>query len=143
MLGRIALGFSLAAILLVAFTLRDGFLVVRVDESSPETHHIHLILPATFLSAGLALAPTDKLRQAAEKAGPLLPAVRESCHELERSPDFTLVDADDPTDRVTIQKTGRDLRISVLSKGDNVFVSVPLVTIEKATDKLQSFQQPL
>ncbi|HYB61087.1 MAG TPA: hypothetical protein VEH50_06385, partial [Methylomirabilota bacterium] len=62
MLAKIAVGALLTVALLTAYVLRDGFLIVRVDETSPEVHHVHLWLPATFASAALAFTPKDKLR---------------------------------------------------------------------------------
>jgi hypothetical protein len=143
MLAKIAVGALLTVALLTAYVLRDGFLVVRVDETSPEVHHVHLWLPATFASAALAFTPKDKLRKAAEKAGPWLEVARASCRQLERAPDFTLADVTDPTDHVTVQKRGGNIEVSVDDPNDKVFVSVPLVSIEEVTDQLQSMRPAL
>ncbi len=143
MLGKIAMGVLMTVALLTAYILREGFLIVRVDETSPEVHHVHLWLPATLASAGLALTPRANLREAAEKAGPWMPVAREACRELERSPDFTLVEVEDTDQHVTIQKRGRDLEISVDGAAEKVFVSVPLVSIEDVARQLQSQRQPI
>ena len=143
MLAKIAVGALVTVALLTAYVLREGVLIVRVDETSPEIHHIHLWLPATFASAGLAFTPKDKLRKAAEKAGPWLEVARTSCHQLEGAPDFTLAEVTDPTDHVTVQKRGGSIEVSVDDRNDKVFVSVPLVSIEDVTDRLQSARPAL
>jgi hypothetical protein len=143
MLAKIAIAALVTFALLTGIVLREGFLVVRVDESAPQVHHVHIWLPATFVSAAFALTPKEKLRKAAEKAGPWLEAARVSCNQLERAPDFTLADITDPTDHVIVQKRGRSIEINVDERDDKVFVAVPLASLEDVTNRLQSARQPL
>lgn len=143
MLAKLAIGALLTVTLVTAFILRQGFLVVRVDESAPGIHHFHLWLPATFVSAAFAFTPKDKLRKAAEKAGPWLEVAHTSCEQLERTPDFTLADITDSTSHVTVQKRGDSMEISVDEPNDKVFVAVPLVSLESVTDRLQSARPTL
>jgi hypothetical protein len=143
MLAKIAIGAALTFALLTAVILREGFLVVHVDESAPETHHIRIWLPATFVSAAFALTPDEKLRKAAEKAGPWLEAARVSCNQLEREPDFTLADVTDADSHVIVQKRGRSIEVNVDEHDDKVFVAVPLASLEDVTDRLQVARPPL
>ena len=141
MLAKIAVGALVTVALLTTYVLREGFLIVRVDETSPQIHHIHLWLPATFASAGLAFAPKEKLRKAAEKAGPWLDVARTSCRQLEGAPDFTLADVTDPTD-LTSKSAGAASR-SPWTTGTIKFSFPYRWSRSRVTDRLQSARPAL
>lgn len=143
MLAKLAIAALLTVALLAALILHQGFLIVRVDESAPQIHHVHIWLPATLVSVAFAFTPKEKLRDAAEKAGPWLEVARTSCEQLKRSPDFTLADVTDQNGHVTVQKRGGSMEITVDEPDDKVFVAVPLVSLENVTDRLQSARPPL
>jgi len=143
MLTKIAITAFVILALLVALILRKGFLVVSVDESAPEVHHVHLWLPATLVSTALAFTPDKNLRDAAAKAGPWLEVAHTSCAQLERAPDFTLADVTYPSGHVTIQKRGQSIEVTVDKPDQKVFVAVPLVALEDVTDRLQEARPTL
>ncbi len=143
MLTKIAITGFVTLTLLMALILRKGFLVVSVDESAPEVHHVHIWLPATLVSTVLAFTPDKHLRDAAAKAGPWLEVAHSSCDQLERTPDFTLADVTDPSGHVTVQKRGGNIEVTVDKPGQKVFVAVPLVALEDVTDRLQEARPTL
>jgi hypothetical protein len=58
-----------------------------------------------------------------------LPAILAGARELERLPDFVLVEVESPRERVKVQKRGDYLVIDVDSDDETVHLSVPIRTV--------------
>jgi len=67
-----------------AYTFHEGLIRVDVDENRAGGSHVHFWVPATTVSAGLRLAPRHCLEDAAAKARPFLPMLREIAKELDK-----------------------------------------------------------
>lgn len=124
-----------------AFVYDMGAVSVRVQEKNPGGDNIRLILPAAAAPVGVWLAPKAKLRKVKEKAGPYLPALRIAAAELERMPDFTLVEVTSAREKVHIQKRGGHLVIDVDDVNETVHVSVPLKAARVVAAQLDSISR--
>ena len=134
-----------AGTLCLAATLVGGIFVydmgavsVRVKGKKPGGDNIRLVLPAAVAPVGVWLAPKEKLREVEEKAGPYLPALAIAAAELERMPDFTLLEVTSPREKVRIHKKSGHLVIDVDDANETVHVSVPLKAARVVAAQLAS-----
>jgi hypothetical protein len=125
-----------------AFVYSLGAVRVEVREKQPNGDHIHLILPAAVLPIGAAIAPREKIEEAARQVQPWLPTIRAASEELQRCPDTTFIEVENPREHVTIRKIGNALVIDVDSERETVHVSVPLKALEYTVGQLASKAPP-
>ncbi len=141
--AKLILGIGASLVLAGAYVYNEGAVRVSVDEQKPGGAHIHLFVPAALVSPGLRLVPEEKLREAALRAQPWLPAVRVASAELARLPDCELVEVQDASDHVRIATRSGALVIDVQSSREAVHVSIPLKLARRATDRLEAFAPSL
>jgi hypothetical protein len=125
-----------------ALSFYDGAITLRVEEHKADGTNLRLVVPASAVSLGVWLAPEEKLREAAAKSRDVLPALKVAARELERCPDFVLVEVQNPREHVRIEKRGGRLLIDVESPDETVRVGVPLGTVETVARRLQDLNPP-
>lgn len=115
--------------------LRDGTVSVDVHEAGGT--QISLAIPASFVRAALALAPTvssHEMEAAMAEVRPHWPLVREACARLARCPDGVLVEVEGRDEHVVVAKEGGDLVVHVQDGQDRVDVRVPASAVEDAVE---------
>jgi hypothetical protein len=105
-----------------------GMLTVDIHAKGPGGCDITGIrIPAAVAHVALALVPDQAFDWAEDdelqRWGPL---IHEACHQLLKSPDFTLVEVVDDDESVLIRKRGKTLVIDVEDHQERVHVTVPL-----------------
>lgn len=120
-----------------------GAVRVSVEEKKPGGQHVHLMVPAVAVPLALAFIPSDKLQQKAAELRPWLPAIRIASRELERTPDFVLVEVFDSDEHVRITKRGGSLFVDVNSAQEDVHVEVPLHMVRSVAEKLSDGLPPV
>jgi hypothetical protein len=114
------------AVLAGAVAFSAGTVRVRVLEKKPGGENVNLVLPALAVPVGLKLMPDEARRDAAAQVGPWAPALEALSQELARTPDFVLVEVNNPREHVLIRKQGRSLLIDVDNQDETVHVSFPI-----------------
>ena len=117
-----------------AMLFHEGAIKVDVQEKREGGDHVFVIAPATILTWGVNLVPQDKLPRLPRQAREALPAIQAGAAELERLPDFILVDVQERDEHVKVQKIGGNLVVDVDSPRETVHVSVPLRAARKAIE---------
>jgi hypothetical protein len=130
-LGGAALLFTLLVVAAAAYVRHQGFIVVRVQESSPHGDDVSVRFPAAFLQAGLPFVPLGRLQRECPQFARNREAFRAVLREVADSPDCDLVSVDSANERVRVTKRGELLIIGVLDGADKVFVSVPVRVLDR------------
>jgi len=136
-LAKAALGFIATMAVAGAFVFHEGVIRVDVDENRADGSHVHFWVPATTVSAALRLAPRHCLEDAATKARPFLPVLREISKELEKYPNAELVEVQDSTDHVRVAMVNGKLEVDAVGNDQVVHVRLPAETIRDAADRLE------
>ena len=136
-LAKVAMGLGGTLVLAGAYVFHDGVIRVSVDEARPNGDHLHLVVPATIVSAGLHFVPERDLDHAMREARPYIPLFETFTKELSRLPDFELVSVDSSEQHVQIRTEGRRLIVDVHDTGETVHVSVPLSALRHLAEDLQ------
>jgi len=136
-LAKAALGFGATLALAGAYVFHEGVIQVSVDENRAAGSHVHVWVPATVVPVGLHFVPNRKLEEAAAKAGPYLPVLREVSKELAKYPEADLVEVRDANQHVHIAVHRGRVYIDVVSDTDNIHVSFPVETISDVADRLE------
>jgi len=141
MLAKVMAGVLGTAALAGAYVVHEGAVRVAVDEQalngSRETH-MHLLVPAVLVPVGLECVPDSKLREAAERVRPWLPAIHAAARELGRLPDAELVEVHDAQEHVRIAKRGALVLLDVESPRETVHISFPVKTLDQVARRLES-----
>lgn len=138
MLARVMAGVLGTAALAGAYVVQEGAVRVAVDQPGADGTHVRLLVPAALVPVGLKFVPDEKLREAAERARPWLPAIRVGSRELARLPDVELVEARDANEHVRIAKHGALFVLEVESPRETVRLSFPLKTLDQVAQQLES-----
>ncbi len=117
-----------------AVLFHDGAITVNVQEKREGGDHVFVVAPATLMTWGVNLVPQDKLPRLPHQARQALPAIQAAAAELERLPDFVLVEVQERDQHVKVQKIGGNLVVDVDSPRENVHVSVPLRAARKTIE---------
>lgn len=120
-----------------------GAVRVSVEQKKPGGQRVYLVVPAVAVPPALAFIPADNLQRKAEKLRPWLPAIRIASRELERTPDFVLVEVFDSNEHVRITKRGGSLFVDVNSAQEDVHVEVPLEMVRSMAEKLSDGLPPV
>lgn len=137
LLAKAALGLGATMAVAGAYVFHEGVIRVDLDENRVGGSHVHFWVPATAVSAGLRLAPQRCLEDAATKARPFLPLLREISKELEKYPNAELVEVQDLSGRVRVAMVRGKLEIDAVGDDQIVRVRVPAETIRNAADRLE------
>ena len=136
-LAEAALGLGATMAVAGAYVFREGVIRVDFDENRRGGSHVHFWVPATAASASLRLAPRHCLEDAATKARPFLPLLREISKELEKYPNGEFVEAQDLSGRVRVAMVNGKLEIDAVGDDQVVHVRVPAETIRNVADRLE------
>ncbi len=117
-----------------------GAIDVKVQEKSSNGTHIHLIAPAAIVPAALPFVPNKVFRKCGPEARLWIPAAKIAVEELQRYPDFSMVEVEDGNDHVVIKKQGNKIVIDVNSDEDIVHVSVPLHSLMSVMKRIEAAQ---
>src|SRR5712692_5993575 len=138
--AKLALGALGTLTLAGAYVFHEGVIRVAVDEhkGGQNESHVHFFVPAAAVPLALHVVPEDRIRQAAERLRPLLPAIVIASRELGRLPDADLVEVRDTREYLQIRVRGGKLLIDVESPRETVHLSVPLCTVNEVARELES-----
>ena len=136
-LVKAALGLGATMAVAGAYVFHDGVIRVDFDENRRGGSHVHFWVPATAVSASLRLAPRHCLEDAAMKARPFLPLLREISKELEKYPNGEFVEAQDLSGRVRVAMVNGKLEIDAVGDDQVVHVRVPAETVRSVADRLE------
>jgi hypothetical protein len=137
-LAKVALGLGAMVAMAGVYVLHEGMIRVDVDEHRQGGSHVHFLVPAMVVSAGMHFVLKDQLNRTTEQVRPFLPALREVAKELEKYPNVELVDVTDARDHVRVAMVDGKLRIDAVSgDGDVVHVSLPARVLRDVADELE------
>lgn len=136
-LAKAALGLGATMAVAGAYVFHGGVIRVDFDENRAGGSHVHFWVPATAVSASLRLAPRHCLEDAATKARPFLPLLREISKELEKYPNAEFVEMQDLSGRVRVAMVNGKLEIDAVGDDQVVHVRVPAETIRNVADRLE------
>ncbi len=142
MLGKVVAGLASSIALAGVYVVHEGAVRIQVDKQGAKGSHLRLRVPAALVPAGMMFVPEAKMREAAVRAGPWLPAVRAATEELARQPDCDLLEVRGAEEHVHIAKRGALLVVDVESPRETVHVWVPLKTVDEVARKLESRSSP-
>jgi hypothetical protein len=102
--------------------------VVVVDVREPNAgHHFMVPVPLALAQVAAGFVPESKTHlHLPADAQQYMPAARQVLSALAASEDATLVEVEEPGERVSIRKEGGILKIHVEDKGEDVNVQVPI-----------------
>jgi len=135
--GAVLLAFATVA-MAAAAVIGAGSIDVRVH--GERGSHVALRVPAGLANVALACVPDSVIEQALREAPPELdgvfPAVRDAWRQLERAPDFVLLEVVDRDLRVRVEKRDGQLQLHVDEDGETVDVALPMKTLRRLVDRL-------
>lgn len=136
--AKVALGLGAAVAVAGVYVFREGVIRVDVDEHRASGSHVHLLVPAALVGAGLHVVPQAQLQCGSKDLQPYLPLLREVSKELEKYPEVEFVDVSSERDHVRVAMVAGKLRIDAVSEdGDVVHVSVPAQVLSDVADELE------
>lgn len=110
-------------------------IAVQVQDDSSD---VQVSVPSFLVHLAVLAVPSSVLRDATRDAEPYLPAVSAAWAELERTPDFRLVEVVGPDGVVWVEKRSGRLVIHVDERDAQVDVAIPLRTVGVLLSKLDS-----
>lgn len=137
-LAKAALGVCGTLALASVYVFHEGVIRVDVDELRAGGSHVHVFVPATVVPIALRVAPRHHLEDAAAKASPYLPVLREVAKELKKYPNTELVDVRDGQQHVHVSVHDSKIYVDAVDEDQNIHVSVPVETISDVADRLES-----
>jgi len=84
-LAKVALGLGATMAMAGAYVFHEGVIRVDVDERRAGGSHVHFLVPATVVAAGMHFMPKEQLNRATEEARPFLPVNAFALPELTTS----------------------------------------------------------
>jgi hypothetical protein len=138
LLAKAALGMGGALVLTGAYTFHEGVIRIDVDESRAGGSHIHMWVPAAVVPMAMHFVPRHHLRDAAEQARDVLPAMHAFAKELKKYPDVDLVEITDVQEHVQLRTRAGKLQIDADAPDENVHIRIPLSAIDDVVQELES-----
>jgi hypothetical protein len=93
-------------------------------------------MPAILLHLAIALTPDEVIEEFAHELEPAWPTVQAAARELDRAPDFVLLEVRSANEHVRIEKLNGRLVVLVQSDAELVRVAVPVGTMRRIVTKL-------
>jgi len=109
---------------------------IAVDVRPEDDAHFSIAMPAAIANLAIAFMPSDLLGELTTELKPVWPTIRAASRELERAPDFTLLEVVSRDGQVLIRKESGRLLITVDDHGDRLSVALPLATVRRIVEKL-------
>jgi len=140
--SRIFLAVSAAVSILMLATLgaaaaavyRSGTVAVAVEP--PDGGGLSISVPAILIHIAVALAPAEMLDEVRDELRPVWPTIRAAARELDRAPDFVLLEIRSGGERVIVEKEARRMLVRIETDGDTVRVSIPIRTVRRIVDRV-------
>lgn len=139
LLGKIALGFGAAVVMMGAYTFRQGLIRIDVDETRSHGSHVHIWAPAAVVPMVLHLVPKQHMAEAGDEAWRYMPVVHAAAKELQKYPEAEFVNVQDGSQHAVVRTHDGSLQIDVDDIGEHVHVRCPLATIDDVAEQLASF----
>lgn len=119
-----------------------GTIAVEVEEQRGDRVSVHV--PAGLVNLALFLVPTFVIENAmlevdgtaVDEINAFLPAIRSAWDELDRAPDFVIVEVTGGGEEVLVRKSEGRILVSVDSDDVAVDVSFPIRTVDRILRKL-------
>ena len=134
---------AIAVFMGAVVTYRAGTLQVSVREKKRNGDFVYVVVPAIVIPPILKIIPADELKRHVGDLRPWLPAIGIACRELERAPDFLLVEVIDSDDHVRITKRSGALIVDVDSGEAEVHIQVPLGVVRSVAERLDPNPLPV
>ncbi|MFH1278153.1 MAG: hypothetical protein ABIK65_07220 [Candidatus Eisenbacteria bacterium] len=112
-----------------------GMIEVEVREACGTD--VRFSVPVSFLLLALPFMPSEAYEGMPPEAVRYMGAVRIVGDELEKMPDFTMVEVESPGHRVLVRKLGKRLVVDVDDGGDVVHVSIPIGAVERVAKRIE------
>ncbi|HET9741757.1 MAG TPA: hypothetical protein VFQ00_03315 [Terriglobales bacterium] len=136
-LAKLGIGILGTALVAGAAVSSEGFIHVEVHEKQPNGTNVNLFVPAALATTALHFVPSrDFARGDSEELRECLPIVDAAIPALRDAPDGVLVEVQDATEHVLVQKIGGSLVVDVNDSEDIVHVSVPLRAAQSAVHRI-------
>ena len=142
MAAKIFLGLFAAAATLTLATVGTGAAVVynagtlSVEAQAEDGSQVTVSLPAILAHLAIALAPDELIADLHRELEPLWPTIEAAARELDRTPDFVLLEIRSRDEHVVLAKRSGRLLIEVESERERVSIAVPLATMRRIVEKL-------
>lgn len=112
---------------------REGSIRVAVHEADPEGTDFSIAVPAALVHGVVALVPDHVLPAVDPRVAEVVPVLEAICDDLERRPDFVLVETWDADEHVVVAKRGGSIVVEVEGPDGTVRVGFPVRTIRSVT----------
>jgi hypothetical protein len=142
--AKVFLGLFVAAMLLSVAAVGVGAAAVAnagtvsVEVQSEESSGLSLGLPAILLNLGIVLAPDEWVAECTGEFEPVWPTLRAAARELDRAPDFVLLEISSADEYVRVEKLRDRLVVMVRSDEEQIRVALPLSTMRRIAARLDS-----
>ena len=142
MFAKIFLGLFAAAATLTLATVGSvsaviyGSGTVSVEVQPQDGSQISLGVPAALAHFAIALAPDDLLADVQRELEPVWPTVEAAAREMDRWPDFVLLEARTADEYVRIAKQDGKMVIEAVSREERVRVAIPTGAVRRIVRKL-------
>lgn len=127
--------FTSAGVALAAAVVSSGMMTISVEDRSADGVNLYIPIPAALIEAAAGgaqlLIPERELAKVRRAVGPWQESVGGVLDKLADAPDGVLVAVDSKTERVRIEKRGRNLEIEVHDHESDVSISVPLPSVAR------------
>ena len=112
---------------------REGSIRVAVHETDPEGTDFAIAVPAALVHGVFALVPDRALPPVDPRVAEVVPVLEAICDDLERRPDFVLVETWDGDEHVRVAKRGGSIVVEAEGPDGTVRVGFPVRTIRTVT----------
>jgi hypothetical protein len=102
-----------------------GIAYVQVQKPS-EDLNLRLPIPMVLVNAGLALAPSEQLREVREQLAPWREFLEAACDSLEECPEATFVEVQSRHESVLVAKRGSYLVVDIDNRDEKVYLQIPI-----------------
>ena len=117
---------------------RAGNVRIAIHQTCPGGTDLSLRLPALLVNAAIALCPLPSDAELHARLDAVAPVLRSISGRLASMPDAVLVDVKDEGGTLRIEKLGADMLIHVASPRERVDVSVPVESLRRLVEKLET-----
>jgi hypothetical protein len=135
-LAKLGIGILGTALIAGAALSSEGFIHVRVHEKRPNGDNVNVFVPAALATVALHFVPARDLARDSDELRSCLPMIDAAIPVLQDAPDGVLVEVEDATDHILVQKIGDSLVVDINDADDVAHVSVPLRAARSAIHQL-------
>ena len=111
---------------------------VSVEVQPDDGDGLSLGLPAILIHLAIALAPDDFVAECAGELEPVWPTLSAAARELDRAPDFVLLEVRSRDEYVRVEKRQGRMIVLVESGDEQVSVALPMGTVRHLARRLEA-----